>query len=302
MSNQRSRYDELHDHYHKILSTKSGTRYERLAAVVFKSLEQSSTVIHDLKLIGDSGVAHQIDVTIRRGEKQKRIILECKDFDVSGDKVGLGIVRDFYGLIADVNPDEAYVVTCNGFTDDAERYAKSKHISLVVLREFRKSDWEGRIQQISVHLTPVTPTQPTVHIEFKHDSARQKISRDLQAIGIDLNSFSPKQPIFFNSPDGRFQANDFIQKNMKYSVDTQPGLVEHDLDVSNITFEIASLGSVELKCLKISYEISHSEETIKISGNRIAKLLVQGVGLDHKVIWDDDLRQFRIDQTTKEVF
>jgi hypothetical protein len=302
MSNQRSRYDELHDYYYKILSTKSGTRYERLAAVVFKFLEQSSTVIHDLKLVGDSRVSHQIDVTIERAGKQQHVILECKDFDVSGKKVGLGIVRDFYGLIADVNPDEAYVVTCNGFTDDAERYAKSKHIGLVVLREFRESDWEGRVQQSIVHLTPVTTTQPKVNIEFKHNSAWQKINRDLQTMGINLNRLSPEQPIFFNSPDGRFQANDFIQKNMKYSVSTPLGLVEHDLDVSNVTFEIASLGSVELKRLKISYEIFCGEEIIEVGGNQIAKLLVQGIGLEHKVIWDDDLRQFRIDQETKEVF
>jgi hypothetical protein len=38
----RSRYDELHDKYDTILTTKSGTRYERLAAIVFKELEESA--------------------------------------------------------------------------------------------------------------------------------------------------------------------------------------------------------------------------------------------------------------------
>jgi hypothetical protein len=32
----RSRYDDLNDKYHALLSTKAGTRYERLAAIVFK--------------------------------------------------------------------------------------------------------------------------------------------------------------------------------------------------------------------------------------------------------------------------
>jgi hypothetical protein len=32
-SPSRSRYDELHDRYHTLLSTKAGTRYERLEAV-----------------------------------------------------------------------------------------------------------------------------------------------------------------------------------------------------------------------------------------------------------------------------
>ncbi len=301
MTKQRSRYDELHDHYYELLSTKSGTRYERLAAVVFKCLEQSGTVIHDLKLLGSSGVSHQIDVTIDRDGQRQRIVLECKDFDISGDKVGLGIVRDFYGAIADLKPDEAYVVTCNGFTSEAERYAKSMRIGLVVLRDFRESDWAGRVRQIVIHMIPVVPSQPKVDIEFKQDNAYQKIANDLQTIGENLSGISPEQPIFFNTPEGRFQANDFIQRNMLYSVNTPPGMVEHDVDVSNITFEIADLGAVELKRLKISYEIFHGHETIEIGGDRIAKLLLQGIGSDSKVIWDNDLRRFRIDKTTGEI-
>ena len=301
MPKQISRYDELHDRYYELLSTKSGTRYERLAAVVFKSLEENGTVIHDLTLVGDSGVPHQIDVTIERNGKRQRILLECKDFDISGKKVGLGILRNFYGVKDEINPDEAYVVTCNGFTDYAEQYAKSKQIGLVILREFRESDWAGRIRQIDIHLNMVVPLQPSVYIEFKQDDVQQKIANDLQTVGISLNGCSPDQPVFFNTPEGRFQANDFIERNMKFSVSTPPGAVEHDVDVSNITLEIATLGSVELKCLKISYEIVHTEETIEIGGNKIAKLLLQGIGSDNKVIWDDDLRRFTVDKKTKKV-
>lgn len=301
MPKQKSRYDELHDHYYELLSTKSGTRYERLAAVVFKSLEQSGTVIHDLTLLGNSKVPHQIDVIIERNGKRQRILLECKDFDISAKKVGLGILRDFYGVKDEINPDEAYVVTCNGFTDYAEQYAKSKQIGLVILREFRESDWAGRIRQIDIHLNMVVPSQPRVYIEFKQDDDRQKIANDSQTVGISLNGLWRDQRVFFNTPEGRFQAIDFVERNMKFSVSTPPGAVEHNVDVSNITFEIANLGSVELKCLKISYEIVHTEETIEIGGNKIAKLLLQGIGSDDKVIWDDDLRRFRVDEKTKKV-
>jgi len=301
MPKQISRYDELHDLYSEILSTKSGTRYERLAAFVFKDLEQSGTVIHDLKLRGDSGVLHQIDVTIERNGKRQRTLVECKDFDISGDKVGLDVIRNFYGVKADIKPDEAYIVTCNGFTKDAELYAKSKQIGLVILREFRESDWDGRLRQIDIHLNMVVPSQPRIHIEFKQDDDPQKIANDLQTVGISLNGLGRDQPVFFNTPEGRFQANDFVKRNMKFSVSTPPGAVEHDVDVSNITFEVDNLGSVELKCLKISYEIVHTEETIEIGANKIAILLLQGIGSDNKVIWDDDLRRFKVDESTREV-
>ncbi len=107
----RSRYDELHDYYQAISTTKSGTRYERLAAVVFAALDQNSVVIHDLKVVGsDTGVGHQIDVKIEKDGRTKRILLECKDFDVSGDNVGLGIVRDFWGVVDDIHPDESWII------------------------------------------------------------------------------------------------------------------------------------------------------------------------------------------------
>lgn len=302
MSKQKSRYDELHDHYDNISSTKSGTRYERLVAFVFKYLDQSNTVIHDLKLVGDSEVSHQIDVIIERNGKQQRTLLECKDFDISGNKVGLSVIRDFHSVIADINPDEAYVVTCNGFTNDAERYAKSKHIGLVVLREFCESDWAGRIRQININVIAVVPSPPNVEIEFKQDDGWQKINKDLKTVGIDINSaFLPEQPVFFNTPDGRFQANDFIQRNRKYSVTTPPGAVNHDVDVSSITFEIDSFGSVELKRLNISYEISHDKEIIEIGGDRIARLLLQGIGSDNKVIWDNNLGLFKVDKVSREI-
>jgi hypothetical protein len=48
----RSRYDELHDRFFPILSSKEGTRYERLAAVVLKALDEKNVVIHDFKLRG----------------------------------------------------------------------------------------------------------------------------------------------------------------------------------------------------------------------------------------------------------
>lgn len=302
MPKQRSRYDELHDRYSKISSTKSGTRYERLAAFVFKALEQSGTVIHDFELRGESGAPHQIDVTIERSGKRQRTLVECKDFDISGKKVGLPVIRNFYGVIAEINPPpDAYVVTCNGFTKNAELYAKSMHIGLVVLREFRESDWEGRLRQFNLHSGPVVPSSPRIDIEYKQDDAQQKIANDSQTVGISLNGLCRDQPVFFNTPEGRFQAIDFVERNMKLSVSTPPGAVEHDVDVSNITFEIDNLGSVELKCLKISYEIVHSKETIEIGANKIAKLLLQGIGSDNKVIWDDDLRRFKVDEATREV-
>jgi Restriction endonuclease len=161
----RSRYDELHNKYHKILTTKSGTRYERLAALVFKALEEQNAIIHDLKLAGDDPeVKHQIDVTIEIEGVPKRKIIECKDFDVSGEKVGLGIVRNFRSVVEDTKADEGIILSCNGFTEDAKKYALSKSIKLAVLRLFETRDIDGRITKIIVGIIFQRPTNPKVSL------------------------------------------------------------------------------------------------------------------------------------------
>ena len=59
----RSSYDRLHDQYWSSATPKAGTRYERLVAFVIKALHPHQDVLHDIKLVGDSDVKHQIDVT-----------------------------------------------------------------------------------------------------------------------------------------------------------------------------------------------------------------------------------------------
>ena len=168
----RSRYDELHDQYTAIQTTKRGTRYERLAAVVFAALDKTSVVIHDLKVVGaDTGVSHQIDVHIESNGRARHILIECKDFDVSGNPVGLGIVRDFWGVVDDVHPHESWIITCNDFTSDARRYAKGKGIKLATLRAFADADWEDRVQTIIVTMdfVYVATDRPDVRIRLSDE-------------------------------------------------------------------------------------------------------------------------------------
>jgi len=171
----RSRYDDLHDRYQQIRTTKRGTRYERLAAVVFGALERGGIVIHDLDVIGaDTEVAHQIDIHVETGGVPKRLIVECKDFDVSRDPVGLDIVRSFWGVVDDVHPDEAWIITCNGFTAAARHYAKGKGIKLATLRTFADSDWENRIRTIvgTIMIENIQGDKPDVRIKMDDQLAQ----------------------------------------------------------------------------------------------------------------------------------
>jgi hypothetical protein len=186
MVRERSRYDDLHDKYDPILTTKAGTRYERLAAMVFKSLEDKKTVIHDVSLRGDDPeVKHQIDVTIERDGKTARTIIECKDFDISGKDVGLDIIRNLRSVIEDTGADEGVVLTCNGFTEDARRYAKSKNIKLLILRAAEEADTEGRILNVTLNIIALSPHNVSVSISVSSEATRMQLAEQLKEIGVE---------------------------------------------------------------------------------------------------------------------
>jgi hypothetical protein len=126
---------------------KDGTKYERLAAIVYKILTERVTV-HDLKLRGDTGVKHQIDAVV--GENRKHILVEAKDL---GRNVDLPIIRNFWGAVEDIKPDEAFVVTTVGFSPQAIRYAQAKGIRLAVLRPVQDQDWDGLVKKVVLEVT-----------------------------------------------------------------------------------------------------------------------------------------------------
>jgi len=166
----RSRCDDLHDKYLKIRTTNAGTRYERLAAFVFKALEDQHVVIHDMRLTGDDpDVKHQIDVTVEIEGVRRRIAIECKDFDTSGQKVGLDVVRKFRSVIEDTKVDQGIVITCNGFTEGAQKYARSKGIKLAILRLFEQRDMDGRIAKIMVGVVVQQPANPRATLVIAED-------------------------------------------------------------------------------------------------------------------------------------
>lgn len=137
---------------------KNGTAYERLAAITFHLLTEQTTV-HDLKLRGESTVAHQIDATVGDGEMRKRILIECKDYS---EPVGLEKVRSFWAVVDDLRPDAAYIVTTDRFTEPAATFAAAKGITAAVLRPPREEDWTGILRRIELTILMLVPLDDPV--------------------------------------------------------------------------------------------------------------------------------------------
>lgn len=293
----RSRYDDLHDYYHKIATTKSGNRYERLAALVFKALESRNTVIHDLFLRGDdSEVKHQIDVTVELpGKRAHRVLIECKDYDVSGKSAGLSIVRDFRSVIEDTKADQGIILTCTRFTRPARKYAKSKGIKLAILRKFEDADMEGRIKTILVNLVIQTARVEEAMVCFgeeENDAFRQNLdSKNIGRPGIHRTD-----PVYFVKGTHREQFCSFLSRRVH---EEELWMVTKDgrlaMPANGWKLQVDDLALVEFEGILVNVSHEYEEEVLKITSDRVAELILSGFGDRDLLIFGDQLAAYYID-------
>ena len=121
--------EQIYDRLVAAEKLKSGTKYERLAALVFQVLDRSALVVHDVTL-GAPGkeASHQLDVIASdRTGRRRRVVVEARD---RGKRVGIGQVRDFFRVVHQLQADVAWIVSPSGFTDPAKRYARDEGIRL----------------------------------------------------------------------------------------------------------------------------------------------------------------------------
>ena len=112
--------------------------YEKFTQEVYQEIVntdvvKTTVVQHNVKLKGLSGCDHQIDVYWEyeiAGIKHK-VAIECKNYD---KLVPIGKVRDFYGVLSDLNNVVGVMVTKVGYQSGAKTYAKEKGIRLQELR------------------------------------------------------------------------------------------------------------------------------------------------------------------------
>lgn len=296
-----SRYDELHDKYHHILSAKGGTRYERLAAMVFKALEDRNVVIHDLKLSGaDPEVKHQIDVTITVNGTNKRILVECKDLDISGDKVDLDIARSFRSVIEDTDVDEGIILTCNGFTKDAARYAKSKNIKLAILRIVEDRDIKGRIHRIIVNLVVQTPKDPNATLVFEshHQAA---YNTQLEAIGV-TDGVRADDPVFFTDGTQCIHFNEYLTSKMNEAMGTAAGgTLSINVPAEGWQIQIAGDPPIPFLGIVVDFGIDSETEILNTASQRTAELILSGFADKDIIIYGDEIERRFIDPNTGEV-
>lgn len=112
--------------------------YEKFTQEIYQKLVNADVlktikVQHNVKLKGRSGQEHQIDVywEYEIAGTKHRVAIECKNYNKT---VAIGKVRDFYGVLCDLNNVAGIMVTKVGYQKGAKEYASEYGISLKELR------------------------------------------------------------------------------------------------------------------------------------------------------------------------
>ncbi|SIQ30694.1 restriction endonuclease [Halanaerobium kushneri] len=286
--------DVIYNNYVANEKLKNGTKYEKLAAIVFKVLNEQDVVMHDLRLRGEGKkTKHQIDITIEKENTKRRILIECKDYS---KVVGLGIIRNFFGVIAQIKPDNAFVVTTKGYTKGAVDFATDENIKLLILRKFEEDDWKNRIREINIQVSAKIMGTPTISRWVPANKKElKKIQRAIANHEGEEISLNTSKTYFYNSNGEKrnnFQKilkpifNSFERKTDEKS----EGFYEFDetkyIKMCGVLFGIKGF----------EYEFDSHEinfNTIINQGKKIAILILYSVLNDlDEVIFDKDLEEW----------
>jgi hypothetical protein len=292
----KSVYDKLHDRFNPILTSKSGTRYERLAAMVWKILNQSNCVIHDVKLRGNAQeVKHQIDVSITDNGRKRRVLIECKDFDVAAKPVGLDIIRSFRSVIEDTGSPEGIVLTCEGYTKPARAYAKNKGIRLVILRRFTPADMKGRVGRAIITVTLSVNEIEDAQLAFDpgdHDA----FAKALADVGMSKGDTSDlASPIIMESVGQSLHYNEFLSKLARTREVADDGQSHtQSLGLQGWSVRVGKSAPIPVKGVHLTLKNVTDSHSMEYAAQRTAELILQGFDDADLIVFGDQLQRCSI--------
>lgn len=269
---------------------KHGTKYERLTAMVFQTLDADAAITHDVRLRGDGKKSvHQIDVRVTKAGRTRRTRIECRDKE-PGHKVDLDEARSFATVVRQLDAD-GVMVTTFGFTKPAIDLADDEGLELLTLRVFVTADEENRLMSIALTVQAVMPVLDEVKVvpasgEADEITMRLEGATPVSGVGTiatlqDLVLEMMPTPLT-DLPEGQ-------QETVRRF---EPPLVIHGSDAP-----------VEVAEMRVRYHVEATsfEQTID-AGGKLAELLIQSVDETFdRVIWDADLRRLGFDSVTGDV-
>jgi hypothetical protein len=181
--------------------------YEFITKYIYETLGQQYNINiegygRDCKILGHSGVPHQIDVLTSETDHngRYRTAIECKYWD---KKVNKDIVMKLLAIINDTDINRGIIISKSGYTPDAQQFAKHNKILIVRLREAGRQEKQSPKQ---IHFFDLILS---LKINIKRPEVTSITAVDLDDKPIILNE-KDQYNVYVDKPDGRKRLFDEI--------------------------------------------------------------------------------------------
>jgi hypothetical protein len=241
---------------------KGGTPYEKYSKQVYeKILEKQGAKFrdcrHNIRLLGASGVRHQIDVYFEMEVDGvwKKFAIECKNY---ASRIEVGRVRDFWGAIADIGDINGIFIAKSGYQIGARKFAEHKAISLKELRLPQTRDWDERVKSITMDI---------IVLDVKVISRKFKIDEDwvkLNKIQI-TTQFVSTDKVFLDESLTPVASVQDVEKEIYRPKDRPVGKETYEFDISN--YYMMARGEFAFKMKTLNSEVQVNEpfiETLRV--------------------------------------
>lgn len=297
-----STYARLHREYWQNDSSQPGTRYAMLLAFLTHALHSSRRIIDDIRLVGPDKLKHQVQLQLRTGMEHRTVLIECKEFDLSNQQLGLGMVEEFARSVEASAPDEAIVISCLGFTPEAQKFAKQHGIKLADIREFQAADTFGKNTGATVHrLHDVHVTEPVISLQLRNADDIEKLHFDMKQAGMSGFGLWKGEPVYLNMPEGRVQFNDFVDLKTSIYRSRTRGPVTLNIPFSDTTIEVNSAGPIPVQSLKLEFEVMRSIEYYETIANKIVQVVVEGFEERDMIVFNHSITRLSINAQTGDL-
>ena len=262
------------------------TEYERFTQEIYQQLVnldvvRTTKVQHDVKLEGRSGQKHQIDVYweyVIAGNKH-RVAIECKNYNTL---VPIGKVRDFKGVLDDLNGVNGIMVTKVGYQEGAKKYAQEYGISLKELRTPRYG--ETIIGEIENH----------IHYEVRY-TLFQVDEAWAEKNGFDIERYRKRLSFLFTSRTELWDSLPFIYIERKDDIlrdekgravaslkELEKQIPDHPTEGFPFIFQFEDayldsryFGPVKVCAVKYDYNIHDQQQTIALDAGDLVKAILK---------------------------
>jgi hypothetical protein len=252
--------------------------YELLTQKIYKAILESEgvenlEVKHDQKIIGKSGVEHQIDVfwEYKYAGVSHKVLIECKYYSKA---ISLIHARNMLGLLNDIPNSQGLLVTTQGFQSGVIDFCNHYEISLKRIRPPEGSDWDGCIQIINVN--GELYQNQYLNLGFSFNASDPETKKFFDANGKEIS---------FNAYDSTIEDNGeilFIGSWLDKNITTNLGEIntkrEDVIEPIDARVILSSGEKLKLRNVKVLWELTKQDLSVSVDAMDFVHAVLEDFG------------------------